>query len=265
MFAAVFRTAAPDNVYNHPNDRALTWEAFLHRSTIRSISGTQRFDIVFRFAPLIVATTSRFSCRGSRTALKREAWRAIMFTVGGKSGVGKSTLVNKLVRREVFRADDVWACTTHAQSVFLNLDPKPDCGRLDYGVLLTDLPGLADGTSASHAYDALYRSWTKASGAFLYVIRADDRALESDEQAVEPLVQTGRLVVGISQVDRIKPHREWCPGSHRPSQAQRKHIAEKIDQVASTFRISTANVIPFSAAENYGLEPLMAAVQDRLG
>lgn len=200
--------------------------------------------------------------RGNARVSRREEWRAIKVTVGGKCGMGKSTLANRLVERDIFRADDVRVCTTQAQSVFL--DASPGVVRPSFGVLLTDLPGLADGTIASAKYKALYSSWTRSSAVFLYIVRADDRALESDEKAIAALASTDNLVVGISQVDRIGDYREWCSKSHRPGPVQVKLIDEKVDQVASSFGISAARVIPFSAGQGYGLEPLMLAVETRL-
>ncbi|MBL0304432.1 MAG: 50S ribosome-binding GTPase [Cytophagaceae bacterium] len=95
---------------------------------------------------------------------KAPSWMAYTITIGGKSGAGKSTLINSLLGRDIFKCDDVNACTVEPQSIFLR---SYEHKNLQYGILLTDLPGIADGTSRSVSYYSLYRKWYQTSDAFL--------------------------------------------------------------------------------------------------
>ena len=194
---------------------------------------------------------------------------AFTIGIGGKSGAGKSSLVNKLLGQEIFMSDDVQGCTRSVQSIFLragelNSWECPAWGlQIDapvpYGLLLTDLPGIGEHAS-NEDYERVHLHWAQRARAFLYLVKADDRALEVDERLFRRLkgIPNG-LTVGLSQVDRLEPYRDWVGGpgrEGRPGQRQQEAIQRKTEEVAKALGLPQKRVVPFSGNGGYNLKGL---------
>ncbi len=179
----------------------------------------------------------------------------------GKTGAGKSSLCNALFGKDVCAISDVEACTRNVQEVVLQSSGK--------GIILIDVPGVGESRERDSEYDKLYRKLMPELDLVLWLIKADDRALRSDEEfykeVVRPHIQQGKpLFVVLSQVDRMEPFREWDETVHRPGPKQMENIEQKRRAVAGFLDLSLDQVVPVSASESYGLVDLVDKIVNAL-
>ena len=177
--------------------------------------------------------------------------------VFGKTGAGKSSLCNAVFGRDICPISDVGACTRTAQEVQLGIGSK--------GMKLLDVPGVGESGVRDEEYDRLYREWLPKLDLVLWVIKADDRALASDEsfykRLVRPYMEVGKpFFIVLNQVDKIEPFREWDEQARQPGPRQAANIEEKRRSVAGFFGLPLDQVITVSANERYGLVELVDKV-----
>jgi len=172
----------------------------------------------------------------------------------GKTGVGKSSLCNALFGKDICLISDVEACTRNPQEVILGLGQK--------GLKLMDVPGVGESSERDKEYSQLYARLMPELDLVLWLIKADDRALTSDEvfykSIVKPHVDEGKpFFFVLNQVDKIEPFREWDEEKGEPGAKQFQNIHRKIEDVATFFGITASKVIPVSANEKYNLTKLV--------
>lgn len=172
----------------------------------------------------------------------------------GKTGVGKSSLCNALFGKDVCPISDVEACTRNPQEVILGMGQK--------GLKLLDVPGVGESSERDKEYAELYSKLLPELDLVLWLIKADDRALTSDEvfykNIVRPHVEEGKpFFFVLNQVDKIEPFREWDEDRREPGPRQFQNIHRKIEDIASFFGVTASKVIPVSANEKYNLTKLV--------
>lgn len=172
----------------------------------------------------------------------------------GKTGVGKSSLCNALFGQDVCPVSDVEACTRNTQEVLLNMGKK--------GIKLIDVPGAGESMERDAEYAALYSKLLPELDLVLWLIKADDRALSSDENfyqnVVKPHIEQNKpFFFVLNQVDKIEPFREWDIAKHEPGVRQFSNIYAKIDDVAKRFNVPSSKIIAVSAEEKYNLVKLV--------
>lgn len=174
----------------------------------------------------------------------------------GKTGAGKSSLCNALFGKDVCPISDVQACTRNAQEVLLEM------GSGQKGIKLIDVPGVGESSDRDEEYAKLYSELLPELDLVLWLIKADDRALASDENfyknIVKPHMDEGKpFFLVLNQVDKIEPFREWDEEKHEPGPKQFQNIHKKIDDISSFFNIASSRIIPVSANEKYNLTKLV--------
>lgn len=172
----------------------------------------------------------------------------------GKTGVGKSSLCNALFGQDVCTISDVAACTREPQEVVLNMGSK--------GLKLVDVPGVGESQAMDKEYADLYAKLLPELDLVLWLIKADDRAMASDESfyknIVKPHIDKGKpFFFVVNQVDKIEPFREWDEKKHEPSPKQFQNIHRKVENIADQFGVPASKVIPVSASESYHLTELV--------
>lgn len=175
--------------------------------------------------------------------------------VFGKTGVGKSSLCNALFGRDICTISDVEACTRDTKDILLNIDG----GK---GIKLIDVPGVGESRQRDAEYEKLYQKLLPELDLVLWLIKADDRALASDEafykQIVKPHIDQNKpFFFVLNQVDKIEPFREWDEERHGPGLRQYQNIHRKVDDVAAFFGVAASIIIPVSANEKYNLTKLV--------
>ncbi|MDU2534500.1 MULTISPECIES: GTPase family protein [Enterobacterales] len=137
----------------------------------------------------------------------------------GKTGAGKSSLCNALFVGEVSPVSDVAACTR-----------EPLRFRLQVGerfMTLVDLPGVGESGARDNEYAGLYRDQLPRLDLVLWLIKADDRALVTDEHFYQQVIGEAyrhKVLFVISQSDKAEPG----SGGGKLSTEQKQNISRKI-------------------------------------
>ncbi|HGY1212732.1 TPA: GTPase family protein [Citrobacter braakii] len=137
----------------------------------------------------------------------------------GKTGAGKSSLCNALFVGEVSPVSDVEACTR-----------GPLRFRLQVGeryMTLVDLPGVGESGARDTEYERLYLEHLPRLDMVLWLIKADDRALATDEHFYRQVIGEAyrhKVLFVISQSDKTEP----TSGGERLSTEQKQNISRKI-------------------------------------
>lgn len=170
-------------------------------------------------------------------------------TIGlmGKTGAGKSSLINALFQSTLSPVSDVSGCTRHAQRFSMSMN--------NHTLTFIDLPGVDESLERDREYHQLYRNLLPELDLIIWVLKADDRAWSSDEQCYRFLTeqcgyQPERFLFVLNQADKIEPCRQWDEQQHQPSPEQATNLVFKREAVITAFKPHHPVMI-VSAVENY--------------
>lgn len=170
----------------------------------------------------------------------------------GKSGYGKSSLVNALIGKEVMQTSDIEACTRTGQCSDFLIRPG------NY-LSFTDVPGIGESEARDKEYMTMYELLIKKSDVVIYVLRADTRDYSIDIATFEKInslrqaVRGGKVILALNCCDKIEP----LPPRHyrHLSNEQHQAILQKIKCVEQIFP-GTRTVVPCSAALSWNIDLL---------
>ncbi len=175
-------------------------------------------------------------------------------TIGlmGKTGAGKSSLINALFQSPLSPVSNVSGCTRQAQYFSMTMS--------NHTFTFIDLPGVGESLERDKEYHQLYRNLLPELDLIIWVLKADDRAWSSDEQCYRFLTeqcgyQPSRFLFVLNQADKIEPCRQWNELSHQPSPEQAANLELKQQSVITEFK-PYHPVMTVSAVENYQLTEL---------
>lgn len=175
-------------------------------------------------------------------------------TIGlmGKTGAGKSSLINSLFQSSLSPVSNVSGCTRQAQRFSMSMN--------NHTLIFVDLPGVGESLKRDREYHQLYRSLLPELDFIIWVLKADDRAWSSDEQCYRFLTeqcgyQPNRFLFVLNQADKIEPYRQWDEHKHQPSPEQAANLELKQQAVITAFKPHHP-VMTASAVENYQLTEL---------
>lgn len=141
-------------------------------------------------------------------------------TIGlmGKTGSGKSSLINALFQSALSSISNVSGCTRQAQRFSMTMN--------NHTLTFVDLPGVGESLERDKEYHQLYRNLLPELDLIIWVLKADDRAWSSDEQCYRFLTeqcdyQPKRFLFVLNQADKIEPCRQWDEQQHQPSWSKR--------------------------------------------
>ncbi|EMF4674246.1 GTPase family protein [Providencia stuartii] len=175
-------------------------------------------------------------------------------TIGlmGKTGAGKSSLINALFQSPLSPVSDVSGCTRQAQSFTMAMG----CHVMTF----IDLPGVGESLERDREYHQLYHNLLPELDLIIWVLKADDRAWSSDEQCYRFLTeqcgyQPKRFLFVLNQADKIEPCRQWDELYHQPSPEQVANLELKQQAMITAFKPHHP-VMTVSAAESFQLTEL---------
>ncbi len=176
----------------------------------------------------------------------------------GKTGVGKSSLVNALFGEQLCEVSDIAACTREPKEVLLQIGKSK-------GITLLDVPGLGENSTRDSEYSELYSKLLPELDLVLWVLKADDRAFTVDQKFyldnVKPHLKEGKpFFFVINQADKIEPFREWDEVKKLPGSKQSANLREKTAIVAEYFNAQASSIICVSASEKYNLPKLVEEI-----
>jgi GTP-binding protein len=159
----------------------------------------------------------------------------------GRSNVGKSSLLNRLVRRKAFARVSNTPGRTREINFF----------KVNDRFVLADLPGYGYAKiskTRKAEWLPLIEGYLRASPALRGVVQLlDVRHDPSNEdlQMLDFLADIGApTVVVLTKIDKLKP----------------RQVAERVHAIAVALRLEDDQVIPFSAETNAGRDDLAAAL-----
>ncbi|MEY0017441.1 GTPase family protein [Providencia rettgeri] len=173
--------------------------------------------------------------------------------VMGKTGAGKSSLINAIFKGNVCPVSDVEACTRETKEI-----------KIEFGhraIRLIDIPGVGENASRDNEYEALYKRLLPKMDLILWVIKGDDRAFSADEhfyqQVLKPAGGDKKTVFVLNQIDKIEPFREWDVEHNQPSLNQLTNIRKKEAYLIERFGFTEHPIISVSANEKYNISKLV--------
>ncbi|MGL5951540.1 MAG: GTPase family protein [Providencia rustigianii] len=173
--------------------------------------------------------------------------------VMGKTGAGKSSLINAIFKGNVCPVSDVEACTRETKEI-----------KIEFGhrsIRLIDIPGVGENANRDSEYEALYKRLLPKMDLILWVIKGDDRAFSADEhfyqQVLKPVGGDKKTVFVLNQIDKIEPFREWDIEHNQPSLNQLTNIRKKEAYLIERFGFTEHPVISVSANEKYNISKLV--------
>ncbi|AZH04658.1 TPA: 50S ribosome-binding GTPase [Proteus mirabilis] len=175
-------------------------------------------------------------------------------TIGlmGKTGAGKSSLINALFQSQLSPVSNVSGCTRQAQRFSMTMN--------SHTLTFVDLPGVGESLERDREYHPLYRNLLPELDLIIWVLKADDRAWSSDEQCYRFLTeqcgyQPSRFLFVLNQADKIEPCRQWNELSHQPSPEQAANLELKQQAAITAFKPHHP-VMTVSAVEGFQLTEL---------
>lgn len=200
-----------------------------------------------------------------RDELTKQAINALSYepSIGilGKTGAGKSTLVNALFGSNVRDTSTYKGCSRDVGTVTLEMDGKK--------LYLYDLPGAGESMERDKEYAPLYKEVLPKLDVVLWVIKADDRALTSDEIFYKNIIlphlketKTPLLFV-LSNADKMEPTYDvkWDKSQNPPTvislgEDQIKHLDLKMAEIAKIFHVDKSKVVAVSSTGKWNLKEL---------
>ncbi|MEX9874712.1 GTPase family protein [Providencia rettgeri] len=173
--------------------------------------------------------------------------------VMGKTGAGKSSLINAIFKGNVCPVSDVEACTRETKEI-----------KIEFGhrsIRLIDIPGVGENAKRDSEYEALYKRLLPKMDLILWVVKGDDRAFSADEhfyqQVLKPAGGDKKTVFVLNQIDKIEPFREWDVEHNQPSLNQLTNIRKKEAYLIERFGFTEHPIISVSANEKYNISKLV--------
>ena len=156
-------------------------------------------------------------------------------TIGlmGKTGAGKSSLINALFQSTLSPVSDVSGCTRQARRFNMTMS--------EHTLTFVDLPGVGESLQRDRKYYQLYRNLLSELDFIIWVLKADDRAWSSDEQCYRFLTKEcgyppNQFLFVLNQADKIEPCRQWNEHNHQPSSEQVANLKLKQQAVITAFK-----------------------------
>ena len=188
--------------------------------------------------------------------------------VCGKTGAGKSSLINALLGREVNRVGHSEPTTQEEQEEAWTLGEST--------LRIIDVPGFGEADKHQDRLEFIFRQ-LPCSHVGLLVVGAPDRAWEYERQFAQAVAEVDSefplLVVG-NRIDMFNPVREWNPATLNlasPSTQKEKSITEWAAALRAACGVAEDRLVLTSAGESfddvqgrYGLDHLAGAVVEAL-
>lgn len=201
--------------------------------------------------------------RISQAALREVQRKPLTIIVIGVSGVGKSSVINRIFKSTLPVSHTV-ACTREFMSTDLSLQMTNGVAAgIELSLRVIDCPGLGEDISKDPEYLDHYLKHLQEADITLFVSAARNRAVALEQKYLYVLKEAGyNMVFGLSQVDLVEPL-NWNERLNLPSKEQANRIAEICEDRANRFGAilgKKVSLVPFSSRHGFGLQQLFTAM-----
>lgn len=159
----------------------------------------------------------------------------------GRSNVGKSSLLNRLVRRKAFARVSKTPGRTREINFF----------KVNGEFVLADLPGYGYARIAKSRKEEwlpLIEGYLRASTALRGVVQLLDVRHHPSEEDIQMFDFLAEIevptIVALTKIDKLKP----------------REVQKRVHEIAVALRLEDEQMIPFSAETNHGRDDLAEAV-----
>jgi len=165
----------------------------------------------------------------------------IQCVILGKTGYGKSTLINKIIGKNVFETSAVNSTTLQMQCADWLLDSINN-----YYFSIADLPGIGQNSKVDEVYLQWYKEILEKSDCVIYLLRADTREYAIDEKAISDLkIDKNKLILGLNFCDKIEPINRNI--NINLTEKQQQNLNKKVEVISNIFKVSKSNILTISA------------------
>jgi len=177
--------------------------------------------------------------------------------VGGKTGVGKSSLLNALLQRNVYEIGVLPTTRVNKEHIWNSPDKNID-------IVVIDAPGFGEAEKITSDNKDEYMQNINSiaelqANIMLLVLKCDDRALSLEDTFIkhfynDRVLKNIPLIACVNQIDKMKPVRDWAPSNLNlmtPRTEKEKNIRKYLDYVqgiASYDEQGVENVLKLSGS-----------------
>lgn len=192
----------------------------------------------------------------------RKSVECLSLTVFGQTGYGKSSLLNALIQKPIFKSDAVRATTRSCQSVDFFVR-KPSRTQTGLALSFIDLPGIGEAVKADQDTFSLYQHALEFTNIILFVLRADKRDHQQDLALYKQIKKRSQrpILIVLNSIDKIEPLNRK---SVHLSQAQHQSLQKKCDVLSDLFSCPQDRIYPISATQEWHLDRLAQGIMQNL-
>lgn len=192
-----------------------------------------------------------------KSILEQRAKDVVWVVIAGKSGTGKSSLINYLFDPPIPLEEGVGDYGTiepHTEE----LDLGEEKGRIKF----TDLPGIGESLESDKSAKNLTRHYLEKCDVVLWLFKSDDNTKISEQEFFNELPKhlKDKFILGLSKIDQPVNRGFWNDKTNTPSQKIMEHILKRIDSIHKSIDIPTTKIIEFSTYKEYHVDILAKAL-----